>query len=622
MSEDFTSHEYDVIVIGAGGAGLRAAIESARSGAKTAIITKSLLGKAHTVMAEGGCAAALQNADPRDGWKVHFHDTMKGSKWLANWRMAEFHAKEAPDRVRELEQWGAVFDRTTKNLINQRNFGGHTFPRLAHVGDATGLEIIRTLQERGIHEGIDIFPEYTVRHLLKGGDRVTGCVAYTRVDGDFHAFSAKSVVLATGGITRCWSVCSGSWEYTGDGHALALWAGAELRDMEFVQFHPTGMVWPPSVRGILVTEGVRGEGGRLFNSDENGELMERFMFNYVPEMFQGDHAETIEESDQWVEEVVSGKLATVRRPPELLTRDVVAKAINSEVKAGRGSPHGGAFLDISHRGEEAILAKLPSMHHQFKELAGVDISKEPMEVGPTAHYVMGGVVVNAETQETTVSGLYACGEVASGLHGANRLGGNSLSDLIVFGKRAGEHASKQAKDLAQPSIDESQVQSAIKEMIAPLERGEGENPGLIYDAMRDMMQEKVGIIRVKGELESALVDLDDFSKREQSCFPGTSRKYNSGWHQALDLKNMVDISKVATMAALAREESRGGHTRDDFPGHEDEFWGNNLNICWMENGEIKIRQEPIEEMRDDLKDVIKEVKTMIAERAAEQGGGN
>ena len=617
MTEEYTSHEYDVVVIGAGGAGLRAAIEAARSGAKTAIITKSLLGKAHTVMAEGGCAAALQNADPRDGWKVHFHDTMKGSKWLANWRMAEFHAKEAPDRVRELEQWGAVFDRTDKNLINQRNFGGHTFPRLAHVGDATGLELIRTLQERGIHEGIDMFTEVTVRHLLKEGDRVTGCVAYTRVDGEFHAFSAKSVVLATGGITRCWSVCSGSWEYTGDGHALALWAGAELRDMEFVQFHPTGMVWPPSVRGILVTEGVRGEGGRLTNSKGD-----RFMFDYVPEMFAGDHADSVEESDQWVEEVVSGKLATVRRPPELLTRDVVAKAINSEVKAGRGSPHGGAFLDISHRGKEAILAKLPSMHHQFKELAGVDISEEPMEVGPTAHYVMGGVVVDAESQETTVPGLFACGEVASGLHGANRLGGNSLSDLIVFGKRAGEHAAKRSTDLAQPGIDKSQVQAAIKEMIAPLERGEGENPGLIYDEMRDMMQEKVGIIRVKDELEQALADLKQFSKREQSCFPGSSRKYNSGWHQALDLKNMVDISTVAALAALTREESRGGHTRDDFPGHEDEYWGNNLNICWMEDGEIKIRQEPIEEMRDDLKDAINEVKAMIAERAAEQGGEN
>ena len=615
MAEDFKKYEYDVIVIGAGGAGLRAAIEAARSGAKTAIITKSLLGKAHTVMAEGGCAAALQNADPRDGWKVHFHDTMKGSKWLANWQMAEYHAKEAPDRVRELEQWGAVFDRTKKDLINQRNFGGHTFPRLAHVGDATGLEIIRTLQERGIHEGIDIFMEYTVRHLLKEGNRVTGCVAYTRVDGDFHAFSAKSIVLATGGITRVWSVCSGSWEYTGDGHALALWAGAELRDMEFVQFHPTGMVWPPSVRGILVTEGVRGEGGRLTNSDG-----QRFMFDYVPEMFAGDHAETIEESDQWVEEVVSGKLATVRRPPELLTRDVVAKAINSEVKAGRGSPHGGAFLDISHRGEEAILKKLPSMHHQFKELAGVDISKEPMEVGPTAHYVMGGVMVDAETQESSVPGLFACGEVASGLHGANRLGGNSLSDLIVFGKRAGEFAAKRAKDLAQPVIDVTQVNQAIEVMLEPFNNEGGENPGLIYDELRDMMQAKVGIIRTKAELDEAINDLKDFESRRLSAYPGSSRKYNSGWHQALDLKNMVDVSYAATLAAVTREESRGGHTRDDFPVPDDDYWGNTLNIIYMENGEIKIRQEPIAEMRADLKDAIKEVKAIIAERAAEAGG--
>ena len=617
MTEDYKKYEYDVIVIGAGGAGLRAAIEAARSGAKTAIITKSLLGKAHTVMAEGGCAAALQNADPRDGWKVHFHDTMKGSKWLANWQMAEYHAKEAPDRVRELEQWGAVFDRTPQNLINQRNFGGHTFPRLAHVGDATGLELIRTLQERGIHEGIDIFMEYTVRHLLKEGDRVTGCVAYTRVDGDFHAFSAKSVVLATGGITRVWSVCSGSWEYTGDGHALALWAGAELRDMEFVQFHPTGMVWPPSVRGILVTEGVRGEGGRLTNSEG-----ERFMFGYVPEMFAGDHAATIEESDQWVEEVVSGKLATVRRPPELLTRDVVAKAINSEVKAGRGSPHGGAFLDISHRGEEAILKKLPSMHHQFKELAGVDISKEPMEVGPTAHYVMGGVIVNAESQETTISGLYACGEVASGLHGANRLGGNSLSDLIVFGKRAGEFAAKRAKDLAQPVIDDSQVNTAIIDMLEPFNNEGGENPGLIYDELRDMMQAKVGIIRTKEELVEAIEDLKNFDTRRKSAYPGSSRKYNSGWHQALDLKNMVDVSYVATLAALTREESRGGHTRDDFPVPDDDYWGETLNIIYMEDGEIKIRQEAKAEMRDDLNAAIKEVKAMIAERAAEAGGEN
>jgi succinate dehydrogenase / fumarate reductase flavoprotein subunit len=459
--------------------------------------------------------------------------------------------------------------------------------------------------------------EYTVRTLLKEGDRVTGCVAYTRVEGDIHAFSAKSVVLATGGITRCWSVCSGSWEYTGDGHALALWAGAELRDMEFVQFHPTGMVWPPSVRGILVTEGVRGEGGRLTNSEGD-----RFMFDYVPEMFAGDHADTIEESDQWVEEVVSGKLATVRRPPELLTRDVVAKAINSEVKAGRGSPHGGAFLDISHRGEEAILKKLPSMHHQFKELAGVDISKEPMEVGPTAHYVMGGVRVNAESQETTVPGLFACGEVASGLHGANRLGGNSLSDLIVFGKRAGEYAAKRAKDLAQPSIDHEQVGRAIDDMLAPLLREGGENPGQIYDEMRDMMQAKVGIIRTKNELEEALNDIQSFKERALACSSGTSRKYNSGWHQALDLINMADVSHAATLAAITREESRGGHTRDDFPTPEDDYWGQTLNIIWMENGEMKIRQEPVEEMRADLEEALTEVKTMIAERAAEAGGAN
>ncbi len=609
-------HEYDVVVIGAGGAGLRAAIEAARSGAKTAIITKSLLGKAHTVMAEGGCAAALQNADPRDGWKVHFHDTMKGSKWLADWRMAELHAKEAPDRVRELEQWGAVFDRTPKQLINQRNFGGHTYPRLAHVGDSTGLEIIRTLQERGIHEGIDIFMEYTVRHLLKEGDRVTGCVAYTRVDGEFHAFSAKSVILATGGITRCWSVCSGSWEYTGDGHALAMWAGAELRDMEFIQFHPTGMVWPPSVRGILVTEGVRGEGGRLTNSEG-----ERFMFDYVPEMFKGDHAETIEESDKWVEEVVSGKLATVRRPPELLTRDVVAKAIKAEVGAGKGSEHGGAYLDISHRGPEAIKKKLPSMYHQFMELAGVDITKDKMEVGPTAHYVMGGILVNAESQESTVPGLYACGEAASGLHGANRLGGNSLSDLITFGKRAGEFGSKRSKDLAQPSIDDAQVKTAIEEMIQPLNKEGGENPGVIYDEMRELMQNKVGIIRTKKELEEALEELNAFKKRALASFPGTSRRYNSGWHQALDLINMADVSIACALAALTREESRGGHTRDDMPTPEDEYWGKTLNIIWMEEGEVKIRQEPVEEMREDLKDAIKEVKDMIAERAEEQAGG-
>lgn len=598
---DYQSHEFDVIVIGAGGAGLRAAIEASRQGAKTAIICKSLLGKAHTVMAEGGAAAALANADDRDDWQTHFKDTMKGGKYLNNWRMAKIHAQESPDRIRELEQWGAVFDRTPQGLINQRNFGGHTYPRLAHVGDSTGLEIIRTLQEKGIHSGVDVFMEYTVRDLLQDAEGTcTGCVAYNRVDGAMHAFSAKSVVLATGGITRCWSVCSGSWEYTGDGHALALWAGAELIDMEFVQFHPTGMVWPPSVRGILVTEGVRGEGGVLKNSEGV-----RFMFDNVPEMFKGDHAETEEEAREWVRQVVAGQKASVRRPPELLTRDVVAKAINNEVAEGRGSTHGGVYLDIaSQRSAEEIIAKLPSMHHQFRELAGVDITKEPMEVGPTAHYVMGGVRVDAETQESTVKGLYAAGEVASGLHGANRLGGNSLSDLIVFGKRAGEFAAKRATEIAQPALDVSQVESAVAAALAPLGREGGENPGIIYDDLREMMQAKVGIIRTNDDLESALVDLKDFHKRIKNANPGSSLLYNSGWHQALDLTNMVDISTACAMAALTRTESRGGHTRDDFPEPDTGRWSYTINVVWMENGDIKIRQEEIDQPPEDLEKLL------------------
>ena len=598
---DYQTHEFDVIVIGAGGAGLRAAIEASRQGAKTAIICKSLLGKAHTVMAEGGAAAALANADDRDDWQTHFKDTMKGGKYLNNWRMAKIHAQESPDRIRELEQWGAVFDRTPKGLINQRNFGGHTYPRLAHVGDATGLEIIRTLQEKGIHSGVDVFMEYTVRDLLQDeAGTCTGCVAYDRVDGAMHAFSAKSVILATGGITRCWSVCSGSWEYTGDGHALALWAGAELIDMEFVQFHPTGMVWPPSVRGILVTEGVRGEGGVLKNSEGV-----RFMFDNVPEMFKGDHAETEEEANEWVRQVVAGQKASVRRPPELLTRDVVAKAINKEVAEGRGSIHGGAYLDIaSQRSAEEIIAKLPSMHHQFRELAGVDITKEPMEVGPTAHYVMGGVRVNFETQESTVNGLYAAGEVASGLHGANRLGGNSLSDLIVFGKRAGEFAALRASQTAQPPLDVAQVESAVAAAMAPLGREGGENPGKIYDDLRDMMQAKVGIIRSNDDLESALLDLKDFHKRVNNANPGNSLLYNSGWHQALDLSNMVDISTACALAALTRTESRGGHTRDDFPDPDTGKWSHTTNVVWMEDGEVKIRQEELDQPPEELEKLL------------------
>ena len=591
MSE-YKSHEYDVVVIGAGGAGLRAAIEASRQGAKTAIICKSLLGKAHTVMAEGGAAAALSNADDRDGWETHFKDTMKGGKYLNNWRMAQIHAQEAPSRIRELEQWGAVFDRTKKGLINQRNFGGHTYPRLAHVGDSTGLEIIRTLQEKGIHSGVDVFMEYTVRELFKDENGTcTGCIAYNRVDGEIHVFSSKSTILATGGITRCWSVCSGSWEYTGDGHALAMWAGAELIDMEFVQFHPTGMVWPPSVRGILVTEGVRGEGGVLKNSEGV-----RFMFDNVPEMFKGDHAETEEESSEWVRQVVAGEIASVRRPPELLTRDVVAKAINKEVAEGRGSTHGGAYLDIaSQRTPEEIKAKLPSMHHQFIELAGVDITKEPMEVGPTAHYVMGGLRVNAETQETTISQLYAAGEVSSGLHGANRLGGNSLSDLIVFGKRAGEFAAKTAKELEQPQLIEDKIKLASNNILEPLSKTEGENPGIIYESIREMMQNKVGIIRNGIELENALKELEDLKKRSEDITVGTSKIYNSGWHQALDLKNMIDISKACTLAALTRTESRGGHTRNDYPEPDKGKWSHTTNVIWMENGEVKIRQEELKQ---------------------------
>lgn len=598
---EYQSHEYDVIVIGAGGAGLRAAIEAARCGAKTAIICKSLLGKAHTVMAEGGAAAALGNADDRDGWETHFKDTMKGGKYLNNWRMAQIHAQEAPDRIRELEQWGAVFDRTPKGLTNQRNFGGHTYPRLAHVGDSTGLEIIRTLQEKGIHSGLDVFMEYTVRHLLLDSDgNCTGCVAYDRVDGGLHAYSAKTVILATGGITRCWSVCSGSWEYTGDGHALALWAGAELIDMEFVQFHPTGMVWPPSVRGILVTEGVRGEGGVLKNSEGK-----RFMFDNVPDMFKGDHAETEEEALEWVRQVVAGEIATVRRPPELLTRDVVAKAINKEVAEGRGSTHGGAYLDIaSQRSAEEIKAKLPSMHHQFMELAGVDITKEPMEVGPTAHYVMGGVRVDAETQESTVPRLYAAGEVASGLHGANRLGGNSLSDLIVFGKRAGEHAAKASLEIEQPPLDEKQVLQACEAILEPLSRENGENPGIIYEALREMMQQKVGIIRSGTELEEALVELEKYAERSELAVPGSNKLYNSGWHQALDLKNMVDVSKACALAALKRTESRGGHTRDDFPTPDEGKWSHTTLVIWMDNGEVKIREEDVEQPPAELEKLL------------------
>ena len=581
MKESVTDHEFDVIVIGAGGAGLRAAIEASRAGVSVGMICKSMLGKAHTVMAEGGAAAALANKDPRDSWQTHFRDTMKGGKYLGDWRMAQIHAQQAPERIRELEQWGAVFDRTPKGLTSQRNFGGHTYPRLAHIGDATGLELIRTLQQRGIHEGMQVFMEYTVRRIFKTEGKVSGCFAYDRNDGSLHVFKAKSVVLATGGITRCWEVCSGSWEYSGEGHALAYWAGAEMGDMEFVQFHPTGMIWPPSVKGILVTEGVRGEGGVLKN--KKGE---RFMFNYVPEMYADEFADSIDEAEAWVKEVVGGKLATKRRPPELLTRDVVAKAINSEKAAGRASEHGGAYLDISWRDPEEVKKKLPGMYHQFKELAAVDITEQPMEVGPTAHYVMGGVKVDPYSQETTVGGLFAAGEAATGLHGANRLGGNSLSDLIVFGKIAGEHAAKYSREQDGFSeIDQSDIDQVIEETLEPLGREDGENPAKVVNDLREMMQNKVGIIRNGVLLEESLKDLDELEIRAKNTSAPGGRVYNPGWHQALELNAMIDVSRMCALAALKREESRGGHTREDFPVPDKDFWGKvNIRIMIGEDG--------------------------------------
>ena len=600
MSE-LETHQFDVVVIGAGGAGLRAAIEATRAGASVAVVCKSMLGKAHTVMAEGGAAAALANADPRDSWQTHFRDTMKGGKYLNDWRMAEIHARESPDRIRELEQWGAIFDRTPDGMTNQRNFGGHTYPRLAHIGDATGLELIRTLQQRGIHSGMEVFMEYTVRRLFTSDGRISGCFAYNRADGTLHVFNAKTIVLATGGITRCWAVCSGSWEYTGEGHALAYWVGAEMGDMEFLQFHPTGMIWPTSVKGILVTEGVRGEGGVLRNSEG-----ERFMFNYVPEMYASEFADTENEAMQWVEEVVSGQQATVRRPPELLTRDVVAKAINSEREAGRGSEHGGVYLDISWQDSEHVRKKLPGMYHQFMELASVDITEEPMEVGPTAHYVMGGVKVNPETQESSVPGLYAAGEAATGMHGANRLGGNSLTDLLTFGKRAGEYAAAAAAGTDEfPQMDQDEIDDIVSETLAPLERQGGENPAKVVESLREMMQEKVGIIRTGDLLNEALTDLDGLAERGLHTSPGGGRIYNPGWHQALEIDAMVDISRMCALAALAREESRGAHTRDDFPNPDRSVWGKVNSVVWKdEASEMRIRHESIPSMPEGLRDLL------------------
>jgi succinate dehydrogenase / fumarate reductase flavoprotein subunit len=605
---NYQTHEHDVLVIGAGGAGLRAAIEASAQGAKTAIVCKSLLGKAHTVMAEGGMAAAMAHVDDRDSWKVHFSDTMRGGQYLNNWRMAELHAKEAPERVRELEAWGAVFDRTQDGRILQRNFGGHRYPRLAHVGDRTGLEMIRTLQDHGVHQGIEVFMEMTVFSLLQEGgpgSRVVGAFGYDRELGRFRVWKAKSVVLATGGIGRAFKITSNSWEYTGDGQALAYRAGADLMDMEFVQFHPTGMVWPPSVRGILVTEGVRGEGGRLLNSKG-----ERFMFNDIPDLYKNQVCKDPEEGWRYV---TGDKNAN--RPPELLTRDHVARCINREVKAGRGSPHGGVFLDIAwikervKNGEEHIKKKLPSMYHQFKTLANIDITQEPMEVGPTTHYVMGGVKVDGDTQMSTVPGLFAAGEVAAGLHGANRLGGNSLSDLIVFGKIAGEQAAKFAKDKGAGSVNPAQVEASAKAALEPFDRGDtGENPYLIQQELQNFMQDLVGIVRVESEMVQALERIAKLKARAAKVGVPGNREYNPGWHTAIDLPNLLLVSEAVARAAIERKESRGAQFRDDFPTKNDECSKFNIVQRRDADGSMRVVRQPVTPLREDLKQVIEENK--------------
>jgi succinate dehydrogenase / fumarate reductase flavoprotein subunit len=596
---------YDVVVIGAGGSGLRAAIEARLAGCRTAIISKSLFGKAHTVMAEGGAAAAMGNVNPKDNWQVHFRDTMRGGKFLNNWRMAELHAKESPDRIWELEAWGAVFDRTPDGKISQRNFGGHEYPRLAHVGDRTGLEMIRTLQqkvvalqqedarEHGDPEAmIKVFAETTITRLISGGGRIAGAFGYIRESGRFVVFEAPAVILATGGIGKTFKVTSNSWEYTGDGHALALLAGATLLNMEFVQFHPTHMVWPLSVRGLLVTESVRGDGGVLRNSEGK-----RFMFGYVPDVFRAQYAETEEEADRWYTDPEHN-----RRPPELLPRDEVARSINSEVKAGRGSPHGGVFLDIASRlPAEQILRKLPSMHHQFKELADVDITKEPMEVGPAQHYVMGGIEVDPDTAESLVPGLFAAGEVSGGMHGSNRLGGNSLSDLVVFGRRAGMGAAAylDALGAARPQISDADVAAARAEALAPLERSGGENPYTVHAEVQETMSSLVGIIRREDEIKTALAELEKLRERAANVSAEGGSAYNPGWHLALDLRNIMLIADCVAQAALERQESRGGHTRDDFPGMNPQWRKVNL-ICSADGDRVVLRRQPMEPMREDL----------------------
>jgi succinate dehydrogenase / fumarate reductase flavoprotein subunit len=565
MSRDantkFETHEHDVLIIGAGGAGLRAAIEASADGLRVGLVCKSLLGKAHTVMAEGGVAAALGYVEPKDNWQVHFRDTMKGGRYLNQWRMAQLHAMEAPDRVKELEAWGALFDRTADGRILQRNFGGHKYPRLAHVGDRTGLEMIRTLQQHGIHCGMQVYMECTITRLLTDGDRIRGAFGYWRDSGRFVLFHAKAVVLATGGIGRCFRINSNSWECTGDGQALAYLAGAELMDMEFMQFHPTGMVWPPSVRGTLITEGVRGEGGTLRN-----QTGRRIMFDYIPELYANETASTEQEADQWLRESTSGSASKARRTPDLLPRDIVARAIHSEVRAGRGSPHGGVFLDIAtRRSAEDIKRKLPAMYHQFKELGDVDITKEPMEVGPTAHYTMGGIRVDSETQESRIRGLFAAGECAAGMHGANRLGGNSLSDLLVFGRIAGLQAAKYAKRSEFARLDEIEIDQAAREALQPFERESGPNPFALHEDLKDKMQALVGIIRNEGDLLKGLDHVERLKDEVSRAKVDGNRHYNPSWHQVFDVRNMLVVSEAMARAALARKESRGGHAREDFP---------------------------------------------------------
>ena len=592
-------HSYDVVIVGAGGAGLRAAIAAHEAGANTAIVCKSLLGKAHTVMAEGGIAAAMGNRWPEDNWEVHFRDTMRGGKMLNNWRMAQLHAQEAPERVLELEDWGALFDRTEDGLISQRDFGGHRYARLAHVGDRTGLEMIRTLQQRAVQIGIDVFMECTVTELLQeddgnGGGRISGIFGYWRETGRFVTIEAPSVILATGGIGKSYKVTSNSWEYTGDGHALALRAGASLINMEFVQFHPTGMVWPPSVKGLLVTESVRGDGGILKNSEGK-----RFMFDYIPEFFKAETADTEEEADRWYEDKKNN-----RRPPELLPRDEVARAINSEIKAGRGSEHGGIYLDIaSRRSPDFIRKRLPSMYHQFKELADVDITAEPMEIGPTCHYVMGGVEVDADTEQAHVPGLYAVGECSGGMHGSNRLGGNSLSDLLVFGRRAGEAAAAYTAGLeVRPVVSEDDVRAGQWSALTPFNATGDDNPYTIQQDLQQTMNDLVGIIRTESELQAALTAIEELKQRAKTMTIEGHRQYNPGWHLALDLRNMLLVAESIAKAALERQESRGGHTRDDFPKPDAEWGTKNLVVTLADDREsVMLNPQPLPPMPDDLK---------------------